>query len=99
MGKKPYKKSVANLIDKKQADAYLKQEVFDTEEFNLHVERTAGSLDLHPQLVKDVLVSYWTNIFYVLNTVQKFNLKINVYGFFSLVYLKGKNLYKKSKKL
>ena len=70
--------------------------MFDTADFNMHVEQTAAVLDIDPKIVKDVLVSYWTNIFYVLNTVQKFNLKINVYGFFSIVYMKGKNLYKKN---
>lgn len=87
------------MIPKDRADTYLKENVFDTADFDLHVERTANSLDLDKQIVRDVLISYWSNIFYLLNTVQKINLKINVYGFFSLVYMKGKNLYIKRKKL
>lgn len=95
--KEPYLKSIEETISKKDADIYLKENVFDTDDFKVHIERTAGVLDLHPQVVRDVLESYWTNIFYLLNTVQKINLKINVYGFFSLVYKKGKSIYKKPK--
>lgn len=97
MPKRPYIKSAEQCVPKEKADTYLREQVFDTSEFNVHVERTAAVLDVDPQIVKGVLVSYWSNIFYLLNTVQKVNLKINVYGFFSLVYTKGKNLYKKPK--
>jgi hypothetical protein len=99
MRKRPYVKSVERLISKPVADKYLQEEVFGTSEFKSHAERTADILDIDPQIVRDVLESYWSNIFYLLNTVQKVNLKINVYGFFSFVYLKGKNLYVKKQKL
>lgn len=92
-----YLQSVENTITKDKANSYLKENVFDTSDFAIHVERTANKLDIDQEIVRDVLVSYWTNIFYLLNTVQKVNLKINIYGFFSLLYMKGKNLYIKKK--
>jgi hypothetical protein len=96
MPRKAYIKSIADLVSKAKAQKYLREQVFDTADFNAHVEQTAAVLDINPEIVKDVLVSYWTNIFYVLNTVQKINFKINVYGFFSINYMKGKTLYKKN---
>lgn len=93
-----YLKSIEKLTPKDTADKYLKEDVFKVEAFKEHVNRTAETLDIHPEVVKDVLESYWSNIFYILNTVQKINLKINVYGFFSLVYTKGRTLYAPKKK-
>lgn len=76
-------------IPKDKAREYLDKQVFSTEHFKKHVDQVATNLKLSPELVNDVLVSYFTNVFFMLNTTRKIKTKINLYGFFSLSVLKG----------
>ena len=79
-------------IPRKNLKEYLHNEVFNTTEFNTHIEQTAFNLQLHKQIVRDVVVSYFTNIAIAINTVRKIKTKINVYGFFSIWIEKGRRI-------
>jgi len=68
---------------------YLHSYVFNTEHFNKHIDLTASSLDIHRDIVYDVVTSYWIDIALVINAYHKKATKINIYGFFSLKILKG----------
>ena len=85
--KEPYK-----LIPKKDYIDYLQKTVFNTEDFNKHIDITADSLGIHRDIVYDVVTSYWIDIAMVINSYQKKLTKINIYGFFSLKLLKGNRL-------
>lgn len=74
---------------REEGKAYLHKEVFSNPDFENHVNQVAVNLEVDESIVRDVLISYWTNIFYLINTVRKVKTKINVYGFFSLVVEKG----------
>lgn len=77
-------------ISKSRAKGYLQENVFDTENFNEHVSQVSINLNVDEKIVKDVLVSYFTNIFYIINTVRKVKTKINIYGYFSLTVERGR---------
>ena len=83
-----FKEELKN-IPKDKAVEYLNKQVFDTEHFAHHVNQVSTNLKLDQRLVRDVLVSYFTNIFFMINTVRKIKTKINLFGFFSLSVLKG----------
>lgn len=78
-----FKEDLEN-IPRDKARAYLDRQVFSTEEFEKHVDQVSLNLKVDQQIVRDVLISYFTNIFFVVNTVRKVRTKINLYGFASL---------------
>lgn len=80
------------LIPKKDYIEYLYSTVFNTKDFNRHIDITADSIGIHRDIVYDVVTSYWIDIAMVINSYQKTLTKINIYGFFSLKLLKGKRL-------
>jgi hypothetical protein len=93
IGKRKYSfRQVLKNIPKDKAKEYLHTNVFDTAEFNIHVQRVAFNLKLDERIVRDVLVSYFTNIMLLINSKRKLKTKINVYGFFSLIVEKGNRL-------
>lgn len=79
-------------ISKEKLKEYLHNEVFKSDAFKLHVKQVAFNLKIDESIVKDVLVSYFTNVALVINTVRKIKTKINIYGFFSLTVEKGKKV-------
>jgi hypothetical protein len=72
----------------------LDDEIFNSDAFNKHVKQVSLNINMDEKTVKKVLVSYFMNIAFVLNTVRKIKTKINVLGFFSLIVRDG-YLYKK----
>jgi hypothetical protein len=87
--KKYYFRNPLKNIPKENSDKYLQRQVFGTSEFDLHVKRVAFNLNIDEVIVRDVLVSYFSNIMYLINTVRKIKTKINVYCYFSLIVEKG----------
>ena len=83
-----FRKPLAN-ISKENIDVYLAENVFDTEDFKKHVNQVALNLKIDESIVRDVLISYFTNVMYVINTTRKLRTKINIYGFFSIIVEKG----------
>lgn len=79
-------------IPKDNLKRYLHDMVFSTPEFNLNVKQTAQNLNIDEKIAYDVLVSYFTNIALVINTVRKIKTKINIYGFFSITVEKGRRI-------
>lgn len=77
-------------IKRERGKEYLQVNVFDTDNFKEHVSQVAINLNVGESMVRDVLVSYFTNIFYLINTVRKIKTKINIYGYFSLTVEKGR---------
>jgi hypothetical protein len=77
-------------IKRERAKEYLQGNVFDTDNFKEHVSQVAINLNIDESIVRDVLVSYFTNIFYLINTVRKIKTKINIYGYFSLTVERGR---------
>ena len=83
-----FKKLLKN-IPRKQIDLYLAENVFDTEDFSKHVKQVALNLKIHESIVRDVLISYFSNVMYIINSTRKLRTKINIYGFFSIIVDKG----------
>lgn len=81
---KKKKRKLLKNISKKEMVEYLHTNVFTTSDFNLHVQRVAINLQVDESIVRDVLVSYFTNIAFAINIVRTIKTKINVYGYFSL---------------
>ncbi len=76
-------------ISRESIDQYLHTNVFSTPEFGIHVKQVALNLRLDDRIVRDVLISYFSNVMYIINTVRKLRTKINIYGFFSIIVEKG----------
>ena len=83
-----FKQELKN-IPKGKLKEYLHTEVFTSEPFKLHVKQVAFNLEIDEVIVKDVLISYFTNVCLIINTARKVRTKINIYGFFSLIVEKG----------
>jgi hypothetical protein len=82
--RKPFK-----IFSKKDLTEYLHRNVFSTSGFDLHVKQVAVNLKIDETIVRDVLVSYFTNVSLAVNTTRKIKTKINIYAFFSLFIEKG----------
>ena len=76
-------------ISKENINSYLAKNVFETNDFQKHVNQVALNLKIDESIVRDVLISYFTNVMYIINTTRKLRTKINIYGFFSIVIDKG----------
>jgi len=70
----------------------IKNEVQNSNSFKQHVQEVSLNTKIHPEIVHDVLINYFTNILIVINRVRKIKTKINVYGFFSLFIKKGNRI-------
>lgn len=86
---KYYYRDVFDNLPKKDALALLEAEVFTDNHFLEHVKEVSFKTKIDEEIVKDVLRSYITNVFLVINTVRKIKTKINIYGYFSVVIFKG----------
>jgi hypothetical protein len=83
-----FRQQLKNL-PKKDIPEYLHDQVFKTSEFDLHIKRVAFNLKVDESIVRDVVISYFTNVMIAINTARKIKTKINIYGFFSLIIEKG----------
>lgn len=90
---KPFTKKKIKIRQDKAPEPYLKaildEEVFQSPSFNEHVKKVSLNTKIDEETVKEVLISYFTNIVFAINAVRKVKTKINVYGFFSLIVKKG----------
>lgn len=77
-------------IPRDKGKAYLEETIFSSEHFAKHIEQVSINLKVDEAIVRDVLVSYFSNIFFMCNTVRKFKTKINLYGFCSIIVTKGR---------
>lgn len=76
-------------IPKENIDKYLDENVFSTSDFKEHTNQVALNLNIDESIVRDVLISYFSNVMYIINTSRKLRTKINIYGFFSIIVDKG----------
>ena len=79
-------------MTKKQIKYMLEREVFSKDKFKQHVLETSHKTKIDIVIVEKVLKNYIFNVVLVINTVRKIKTKINIYGFFSLIVEKGKNI-------
>jgi len=86
-----FRKDLEN-ISKKEGLEYLHKNTFNRPEFEVHIKRAAFVLNIDEGIVRDVVKSYITNVFQVINTVRKTKTKINIYGFFSFVVKPGRRI-------
>lgn len=86
-----FKHDLTHMAHKEHMN-FLNKEVFETEEFNKDIEQVAQNMKINKEIVRDVVVSYFYNIFKVINTVRKIKTKINIYGYFSLLVEKGSRI-------
>lgn len=77
------------ILTRKECSEYLHKNVFDTPEFEVHVNQVAVNLKIDQRIVKAVLISYFTNVMILINSTRKIKTKINIYGFFSIIVEKG----------
>ncbi len=77
------------IFTKQECSEYLNRNVFDTPEFEDHVNQVAVNINIDQRIVKDVLVSYFTGVMLLINSTRKIRTKINIYGYFSIIVEKG----------
>lgn len=83
-----FKKSFKTL-SRKEISELLEEEVINNEHFNEHISEVSLKTKIDYEIVKQILISYFTNILVVINTARKIKTKINVYGAFFLIIKKG----------
>lgn len=92
MEQRTYKSIRPKVFPRKKIPSLLEEEVFSNVHFINHVKEVSFKTNINEKIVAEVLKSYFTNIFKVMNSIRKFKTKINVYGFFSLIVMKGRNV-------
>lgn len=83
-----FKKKFYNL-SRKEITFLLEKDVGSSEQFNQHVSEVSYKTKIDEEIVKSILISYFTNILIIINTVQKIKTKINIYGYFFLMIRTG----------
>ena len=83
-----FRKPLQNFT-RQECSEYLHKNIFDTPEFEVHVNQVAVNIKIDKRIVKAVLVSYFTNVMILINSTRKIKTKINIYGFFSIIVDKG----------
>lgn len=92
VGKKYYFSKPFKTFSRSEINTLLEQEIFNSNHFMEHIKEVSYRTKISEEIVSDVLRSYITNIFIVMNQIRKIKTKINVYGFFSLIVEKGSRI-------
>ena len=86
--RRKFRKKFKNLT-RNEITLLLEKEVLNSNHFNEHVTEVSFKTKINEEIVKSILISYFTNILVVINTVRKIKTKINVYGHFFITIEKG----------
>jgi hypothetical protein len=77
-------------LSKTQIKSIIENEVLNSNHFHEHITEVSFKTKIHEDIIKDILISYFTNILVVINTIHRIKTKINIYGFLYLILRKGK---------